>query len=167
MVYKAGDLWVTCDVCGVRGYGSEMVETWDGLMVLVVWWLVGGGDPLDKPPPPHIDRQTVPDPRPRYKDRATVLETTSVTSIATTTAASGGTVTNDGGATVTGYGVCWATSPAPTISDSTTSDGTGTGEFTSKLTGLTTGTKYHVRAYATNSVGTAYAAEVTFVTMES
>jgi hypothetical protein len=167
MVYKAGDLWLTCDVCGTRGYGSEMVETWNGLMVHEDTCYDGPRDPLDKPPPLHIERQTVPDPRPRYKDRATVLETVSVTSIATTTAVSGGNVTNDGGATVTEYGVCWATSTAPTISDTTTSDGTGTGEFTSNLTGLTAGTKYHVRAYATNSVGTAYAAEATFVTRES
>ena len=92
------------------------------------------------------------------------LTTTAVTSITTTTASSGGNITSDGGASVTVRGVCWNTITAPTISNSKTSDGTGTGTFTSNLTGLIPGTIYYVRAYATNSVGTAYGDEVTFTT---
>ena len=93
------------------------------------------------------------------------VTTTSVTAITSSTATSGGNVSSDGGATVTARGVCWSTSHNPTISGSHTSDGTGTGSFTSNLTGLTTGTTYYVRAYATNSVGTAYGEEVSFTTL--
>jgi uncharacterized protein (TIGR02145 family) len=61
-------------------------------------------------------------------------------------------------------GVCWGIASNPTIADSKTIDGTGNGAFTSSLTGLISGTTYYVRAYATNSLGTAYANEVSFAT---
>jgi len=92
------------------------------------------------------------------KDEITLPEVTTATvsGINPTTAECGGTVTSDGGATVTARGVCWSTDPTPTVADNTTSDGTGTGSFTSYITGLTAGTTYYVRAYATNSAGTGY-----------
>ena len=92
------------------------------------------------------------------------VSTTSVTSISSTSAASGGSVTNDGGASITARGVCWSTSADPTISDNHTSDGTGTGTYNSSITGLSPSTTYHVRAYATNSQGTAYGSDITFTT---
>ena len=93
------------------------------------------------------------------------LTTTSVTGITMTTATSGGNITSDGGASVTARGVAWATTSNPTVALSTkTSDGTGTGSFSSSLTSLTCNTSYHVRAYATNSVGTAYGSDVQFTT---
>ena len=72
-----------------------------------------------------------------------------------TTATSGGNITSDGGATITAREVCWNTSVGPTIANSKTIDGTGTGIFVSSVTGLTAGTIYYIRAYATNSAGTA------------
>ena len=93
------------------------------------------------------------------------LTTTAASSIAATTASSGGTVTADGGATVTAKGVCWSTTANPDITTSHTSDGTGIGVFTSSITGLTAVTLYHVRAYATNSVGTAYGSDLQFTTL--
>ena len=92
------------------------------------------------------------------------ITTADVTSITTNTAVCGGNVTSDGGATVTARGVCWSTSPNPTISNSKTTDGTGTGSFTSNITILTENTTYYVRAYATNSNGTAYGEEKRFTT---
>lgn len=92
------------------------------------------------------------------------VTTTAITGITASTASSGGNVTADGGATITARGVCWSTGANPTIADSKTSDGTGKGIFTSSLTGLVVSTTYHVRAYATNSAGTAYGPEVTFAT---
>jgi uncharacterized protein (TIGR02145 family) len=92
------------------------------------------------------------------------LTTTAVTAIGLTTATSGGNITADGGATVTARGVCWATTTAPTTSNDTTLNMTGTGAFTSSLTGLTPSTTYYVRAYAVNSAGTAYGNEVSFTT---
>lgn len=93
-----------------------------------------------------------------------VVTTTAVSGVTSTTASSGGNVTSDGGSTVTAKGVCWSTGQTPTISDSKTTNGTATGTFTSSITGLTVGITYYVRAYATNSVGTAYGSAVSFTT---
>ena len=94
---------------------------------------------------------------------APVLSTDPVTGAGGAVATGGGNVTSDGGAAVTVRGVCWDTSASPTKALSTkTSDGTGIGTFVSSLTGLTVGTTYYVRAYATNSVGTTYGNEVNF-----
>jgi uncharacterized protein (TIGR02145 family) len=90
------------------------------------------------------------------------LSTASVTAITSTTAVSGGTITSDGGSDVTQRGVCWSTHTGPVITDSHTSDGTGTGSFSSNLTGLTGNTAYYVRAYAVNTQGTSYGQEVSF-----
>lgn len=92
------------------------------------------------------------------------LTTTAASSITTTSAVSGGNISSDGGASVTAKGVCWSVNANPTTSGSKTSDGTGAGSFTSSLTGLQGGTTYHIRAYATNSAGTAYGNDLTFTT---
>lgn len=81
-------------------------------------------------------------------------------------AKTGGTITKDGGATITARGVCWNTLPSPTISDNHSEDGTGTGSFESTITNLDANTLYHLRAYATNSKGTAYGKDITFTTLE-
>ncbi len=94
------------------------------------------------------------------------VTTTLITSITTITASSGGTVTNDGGATVSSRGVCWNTTGTPVITDSHTTDSSGTGTYTSSLASLTANTLYYVRAYATNSIGTAYGDPVTFTTLK-
>ena len=93
-----------------------------------------------------------------------IVITTPISLVTLNSASSGGNVTSDGGASVTSRGVCWDTSANPTKSDNTTSDGTGTGSFTSNITGLSPNTTYHVRAYATNTTGTAYGSDVTFTT---
>lgn len=93
------------------------------------------------------------------------VTTAALTAITETTATSGGNVTADGGASVTVRGVCWSTSTNPTTANSHTSDGTGTGSFSSYLTSLTAATTYYVRAYATNSAGTAYGSNVSFVAL--
>lgn len=95
------------------------------------------------------------------------LTTAAITSIETTTAISGGIISSDGASNVTSRGICWSTNTNPTTADSKTSDGTGTGTFVSNLTGLLPNTTYYVRAYATNSVGTAYGNQVSFSTFET
>ena len=94
-----------------------------------------------------------------------VVTTNEITDITQTTATCGGTVTSDGGANVTARGVCWSTSQNPTISNSHTTDGNGTGSFTSNITGLTANTTYYVRAYATNEKGTSYGEQKSFETL--
>jgi uncharacterized protein (TIGR02145 family) len=95
------------------------------------------------------------------------VTTNSITNITETSASGGGNVTSDGGTSVTTRGVCWSTSQNPTITDEFTTDGDGTGSFTSSLTGLAANTAYYVRAYATNSSGTAYGEQESFTTTGS
>jgi uncharacterized protein (TIGR02145 family) len=92
------------------------------------------------------------------------VTTTAVSDVDDVSASSGGNVTYDGGATITARGVCWSTSHDPDINDDHTTDGSGLGTFISSITGLTPGTEYFVRAYATNINGTAYGGEVSFTT---
>ncbi len=92
------------------------------------------------------------------------IVTATITSIAATTATSGGTIATDGGSTISSRGVCWSTLSPPTIYDSKTTNGSGTGTFTSSLVGLNGNTSYFVRAYIVNGLGTFYGNEVTFVT---
>ncbi|MCJ7449571.1 MAG: fibronectin type III domain-containing protein [Bacteroidales bacterium] len=95
-----------------------------------------------------------------------VISTTKISEITQTTALSGGNISSDGGAPVTASGVCWATKANPTIDNSITTDGTSFGSFSSILTGLSANTKYHVRAYATNSAGkTGYGDNESFTTL--
>jgi hypothetical protein len=92
------------------------------------------------------------------------LTTTAVTAITGISATSGGNITSDGGLAVLTRGVCWSITTSPTTANSKTTDGSGTGIFTSSLTGLTPVTTYYVRAYATNSAVTAYGNQVSFTT---
>ena len=93
-----------------------------------------------------------------------VVTTAAVSSITATTAQSGGNVTSNGGSAITYRGVCWSTSADPITADSHTTDGTGTGTFTSSMTGLLANTEYHVRAYATSAASTTYGDEESFTT---
>jgi hypothetical protein len=95
-------------------------------------------------------------------DAAPSVVTSVVTDVASETASCGGDVTDDGGPAVTARGVCWSTSVGPTIADSSTTDASGTGSFSSSITGLSPHTRYHVRAYATNSIDTSYGDDVSF-----
>jgi len=91
------------------------------------------------------------------------VTTTAISSITPTSAISGGSVTNDGNSAVTARGVCWNIAGTPTITDTHTTNGSGTGVYSSSIASLSAGTRYYVRAYATNSIGTSYGAELSFV----
>ncbi len=93
------------------------------------------------------------------------VSTNPVSTISNSSATCGGNISSDGRATVIARGVCWSISANPTIADSKTTDATGTGIFISLLTGLIPSTTYYVRAYATNSAGTAYGNEISFTTV--
>ena len=91
------------------------------------------------------------------------VTTAGVTSISTTSAVTGGNISSSDGE-ITSRGVCWATASSPTISNSRTNDGSGTGSFTSRIYGLSAGTTYYVRAYAVTAAGTVYGNQVSFTT---
>lgn len=93
-----------------------------------------------------------------------IVTTLNISDVTFTSAICGGNVTSDGGAAVTERGICWGTSHNPVITGSHTTDGTGTGEFTRKIDGLTENTTYYIRAYAKNSEGIQYGNEVSFRT---
>jgi uncharacterized protein (TIGR02145 family) len=91
------------------------------------------------------------------------VATTAITNVTTTTVTSGGNISFGGGSSVTARGVVWSTNPSPNISLPTkTTDGSGTGSFTSAVSALTSNTVYYLRAYATNFSGTSYGNEITF-----
>lgn len=94
------------------------------------------------------------------------VTTSTITSISSNSAISGGNVTSQGNSPVTARGVCWSTSQNPTINNSKTNNGSGTGSFTSNITGLLPSTTYYVRAYATNSAGTSYGSQISFTTSQ-
>lgn len=92
------------------------------------------------------------------------IGTTTASSITINSASTGGTISSDGGAPITSRGVCWNLSQNPTVSNFKISNGSGTGSFTSKITGLQPNTTYYIRAYATNSAGTAYGNQISIKT---
>ncbi len=93
-----------------------------------------------------------------------VLATNSVTEIGVNSAISGGSITSDGGAEITSRGLCYNTAPNPSVSETHTNDGSGSGNYTSSLKGLTPNTQYYARAFAMNSAGIAYGNEIAFKT---
>lgn len=92
------------------------------------------------------------------------VTTGSVSAVSATSANVSGSVLADGGQPVTARGICWSTSPNPTLANSFSVDGSGLGDFTGTCTPLTPGVTYYAKAYATNASGTVYGTEVSFTT---
>lgn len=92
------------------------------------------------------------------------LSTLSAAGITTSSASCGGNITSEGNVPVMARGICWSTNPNPTVADNKIYSGNGLGSFTVSITGLTAATTYHVRAWAVNSVGTAYGDDISFTT---
>ena len=111
---------------------------------------------------PLTDSQTVVLPFSATQLGLPTVITADVTNITDFSAVCGGQVTDDGGDSTAVRGVCISLSPNPTVAGRHTVDGNGVGSFTSQLTGLSSNITYHVRAYATNYLGTAYGAKKTF-----
>ncbi len=95
-----------------------------------------------------------------------VVTTAVVSNITNNSATCGGTI-QDMGSQITGRGVCWSTSPNPTVENSCTNDGVGAGTFTSSIKNLDHSTLYYVRAYAITVDGTFYGDEKSFTTQEA
>jgi len=85
-----------------------------------------------------------------------VAVTDSISNMQFTSISCTGNITSDGGANIKSRGFCWSENSEPTINDEYIKYDNGTGSFTSVIEGLTPGTLYYIRAYATNRVGTAY-----------
>ena len=92
------------------------------------------------------------------------ITTSAISNITQIAATCGGTVISQGSSQILSKGVCWSTLPDPTIQQLLSFDGSGSGKYTSNVAGLSSGTLYYVRAYATNSFGTGYGNQVSFTT---
>ena len=93
------------------------------------------------------------------------VQTEAISSISSKTACSGGKVISNGGASISAYGIVWSTSQNPTVElSSKTKEASSYNAFSSTMNNLKPNTKYYVRAYATNSKGTAYGNELSFTT---
>jgi hypothetical protein len=97
-------------------------------------------------------------------DESFTVATNAITAVTHSSAASGGNIVSANGTNIMARGVCWSVNQNPTISDAKTFDGIGTGMFRSSIEGLLPNTTYFVRAYATNSSGTAYGNQISFAT---
>ena len=93
------------------------------------------------------------------------ITTGAITELGATSAKVSGNITSAGGGTVTSRGICWSTTQNPTVNNSKTTEGTGTGQYTSTLSGLLAGTTYYARAYGENSRGIVYGSQVSFNTI--
>ncbi|TSA23816.1 MAG: hypothetical protein D4R67_12900 [Bacteroidetes bacterium] len=94
-----------------------------------------------------------------------VVVTDPLSSVTTTSARGGGLVLDNGGGEILARGICWSVQPSPTVADGNATAGSGMGYFTATLTGLTPDTRYYVRTYATNEVGTGYSDQLILQTM--
>jgi len=143
--------WLDCDdwdgggANGTRGLATSATDTWTS----------NGSVPCTATYRLYCFEQ---DPTPP------TVTTQAVTGIGTTTATGNGNITDLGATNPTQHGVCWNTTGTPTTADSKTEEGaaSATGAFTSNMTGLSPNTTYYVRAYATNTAGTAYGGQVSF-----
>lgn len=93
------------------------------------------------------------------------VTTTAMSEVTFETATTGGTVTYNGGTEVTKVGVCWGKAENPDLNGLHTEDTLGAdGSFVSHIDGLEPDETFYVRAYATNSIGTAYGEQIQFST---
>lgn len=107
---------------------------------------------------PYLNWQYDSDPTMAY------LSTIPADSITISTAISGGEITSDGGAEITERGICLSRSIMPSIDDTITSDGNGTGSYISFFYRLERNTTYYMRAYAVNVAGISYGDQISFTT---
>ncbi|MDA3882114.1 MAG: FISUMP domain-containing protein [Bacteroidales bacterium] len=89
-----------------------------------------------------------------------------VTGITDNSAISGGEIITNGGSEISECGICWSTSVSPTINDNNTVE-KGLMAFECNMTNLEANTRYYVRSFATNEIGTAYGNTIVLETNES
>jgi outer membrane protein assembly factor BamB len=109
------------------------------------------------------DNTEVPPPPP--PPSAPTVITKAASSVTYNSAIIGGDVTNAGTSGVYSRGVCYSTSPGPTVFSTKIEVGSGPGAFTTPVTGLQANTVYYLKAFAYNAVGLSYGAEESFKTM--
>ena len=99
------------------------------------------------------------------KENAPIVVTTQATNVTFFSVTIGGSVTSDGGSDVIERGICWGRNANPDVSTNVSNAGLGVGSFSCTLMNLQPATTYYARAYACNSVGVSYGAQVSFTTL--
>lgn len=97
--------------------------------------------------------------------RIPTVKTTAVTQVTSNSITCGGNVSSAGGLSVLERGIVYGCSSYSTAITQHTHDGTGTGNYTTTIEGLAPNTKYYLRPYATNALGTGYGAQLIFMTL--
>ncbi len=92
------------------------------------------------------------------------IETNTAKSITTTSAMCGGVIASDGGTPILTKGICWSTSPSPTIMDNVIEDVLDSDTIQVMLSELMIYTRYYYRAFATSDDDTIYGEETSFTT---
>ncbi|MHC1703314.1 MAG: fibrobacter succinogenes major paralogous domain-containing protein [Tenuifilaceae bacterium] len=101
-------------------------------------------------------------------DNQPTVTLNSVNNITATSAYCVSNITSDGGEVITECGICCSTSQNPTIDDAIKINNNSViGSFISEIFILVPDTKYYVRAYAINNVGTNYSNEIIFTTTKT
>ena len=95
------------------------------------------------------------------------MTTSAASNVTFNSASVSGIISSDGGANISEKGICYSTTPNPTISDTVVSSGSGLENFTAGLSSLSGNTTYYAKAYATNLSGTAYGNEISFTTSQA
>jgi uncharacterized protein (TIGR02145 family) len=101
------------------------------------------------------------------KEKHTVpsISTKDVIEITSFSAISGGEITNTGGLNIISRGVCWDTAGSTAEQINSTNEAGDLQSFTCNINDLKPHTKYYVRAYAANSIGTGYGDTISFTTL--
>lgn len=94
------------------------------------------------------------------------LTTAEVTDIASFSVTCGGNVLSEGGSKILSRGLCWSTSPNPTINSAYKTVGSGLGSFSTTVTNLQPNKSYYIRAFAKNESGVSYGEQRFFTTMD-
>lgn len=93
-----------------------------------------------------------------------VVTTDNTSAILAQSASVQGTAVNGNGELIISRGICYNTSPTPTVANNIVQSGAGLGVYNANLTGLSPATVYYVRAFATSIAGTSYGTQLTFTT---
>ncbi|MBN2214032.1 MAG: PKD domain-containing protein, partial [Bacteroidales bacterium] len=98
-------------------------------------------------------------------ERVVRIKTGEISNKTTNSATATGFIQDVGEDGIIQYGHCWSINQGPTVNLETKTvygSRNDTGSFESDITGLSQSTIYYIRAYATNSQGTAYGDQVSF-----
>ncbi len=94
-----------------------------------------------------------------------IVSTNTPTNITKNSVVSGGKIISSGSSSITEKGIVWSENTMPTISDNKITYSGTDNDYAITITGLNSGTTYHIRAYAKNNSGVSYGEDRKFSTL--